>query len=56
MISTKNERHCASTLGELTFDTNNDSLDSVTQVPLIVGEALRSRRESNNQTNNLAGN
>ena len=55
-ISTKNERHWSSTLGELAIGKTNDWFDSASPALIMVGEALRARQKVNDLTNTDAEN
>ncbi|QWE25007.1 uroporphyrinogen-III C-methyltransferase [Polynucleobacter sp. AP-Elch-400A-B2] len=44
-VSTKNERHWSSTLGELAISRSNDWFDSTSPALIMVGEALREKRQ-----------
>jgi uroporphyrin-III C-methyltransferase len=44
-VSTKNERHWSSTLGELSIGKANDWFDSASPALIMVGEALREKRQ-----------
>lgn len=48
-VSTKNERHWSITLGELANGKANDWFDSASPALIIIGEALREKRQSTNQ-------
>jgi uroporphyrin-III C-methyltransferase len=50
-VSTKNERHWSSTLGELANGKANDWFDSKSPALIMVGEALREKRRVSNPTN-----
>ena len=45
-VSTKNERHWSSTLGELAIGKANDWFDSASPALLMVGEALREKQQA----------
>ena len=49
-VSTKNERHWSSTLGELANGKANDWFDSSSPALIMVGEALREKQQPINQT------
>jgi len=51
-VSTQNERHWSSTLGELANGKANDWFDSASPALIMVGEALR-EKQANKQTENL---
>jgi uroporphyrin-III C-methyltransferase len=53
-VSTKNERHWSSTLGELAQGKANDWFDSASPALIMVGEALREKQQTNNETNKQA--
>ena len=53
-VSTKNERHWSSTLGELANGKANDWFDSASPALIMVGEALREKHQTNNETNKQA--
>ena len=55
-VSTKNERHWSSTLGELAQGKANDWFDSASPALIMVGEALREKQQVSNKTNNPAMN
>ena len=48
-VSTKNERHWSSTLGQLADGKANDWFDSASPALIMVGEALREKQQSANQ-------
>jgi uroporphyrin-III C-methyltransferase len=48
-VSTKNERHWSSTLGQLADGKANDWFDSASPALIMIGEALRVKRQSANQ-------
>jgi len=48
-VSSKNERHWSSTLSQLADGKANDWFDSTSPVLIMVGEALRDKRQSANQ-------
>ena len=48
-VSTKNERHWSSTLGQLADGKANDWFDSASPALIMVGEALREKRQSANK-------
>jgi len=50
-VSTKNERHWSSTLGELANGKANDWFDSKSPALIMVGEALREKHQVSNNTN-----
>ena len=50
-VSTKNERHWSSTLGELANGKANDWFDSASPALIMVGEALREKQQTSNHTN-----
>jgi len=52
-VSTKNERHWSSTLGELATGRANDWFDSKSPALIMVGEALRGKQQASNHTNQL---
>jgi len=52
-VSTKNERHWSSTLGELAKGKANDWFDSASPALIMVGEALRVKQQVIEQTRNL---
>jgi uroporphyrin-III C-methyltransferase len=54
-VSTKNERHWSSTLGELAHGKANDWFDSASPALIMVGEALREHRQATAQTQELEG-
>ena len=49
-VSTKNERHWSSTLGELANGKANDWFDSASPALIMVGEALREKQQARNNT------
>lgn len=51
-VSTQNERHWSSTLGELANGKANDWFDSASPALIMVGEALREKQRTINGTNN----
>jgi uroporphyrin-III C-methyltransferase len=53
-VSTQNERHWSSTLGELAKGKANDWFDSASPALIMVGEALR-EKHSIKQTRDLQG-
>ena len=55
-VSTKNERHWSSTLGELANGKANDWFDSASPALIMVGEALREKQQTGNIPNNLVDN
>ena len=50
-VSTKNERHWSSTLGELANGGANDWFDSKSPALIMVGEALREKHQASNNAN-----
>lgn len=50
-VSTKNERHWSSTLGELANGKANDWFDSASPALIMIGEALREKQQTSNHTN-----
>jgi uroporphyrin-III C-methyltransferase len=52
-VSTKNERHWSSTLGELANGRANDWFDSKSPALIMVGEALREKHQASNNTNSV---
>jgi len=54
-VSTKNERHWSSTLGELANGKANDWFDSASPALIMVGEALREHQPDTAQTQELEG-
>jgi uroporphyrin-III C-methyltransferase len=50
-VSTKNERHWSSTLGELANGKANDWFDIKSPASIIVGEALREKQQTSDNTN-----
>ncbi|MEY4495554.1 MAG: hypothetical protein RL744_618 [Pseudomonadota bacterium] len=54
-VSTKNERHWSSTLGELANGKANDWFDSASPALIMVGEALREHQQATAQTQELEG-
>ena len=54
-VSTKNERHWSSTLGELANGKANDWFDSASPALIMVGEALREHQHTTEQTRELEG-
>ncbi len=52
-VSTQNERHWSSTLGELAEGKANDWFDSASPALIMVGEALREKRPVINQNIDL---
>jgi uroporphyrin-III C-methyltransferase len=52
-VSTKNERHWSSTLGELANGKANDWFDSASPALIMVGEALREHQQATTQTHEL---
>lgn len=55
-VSTQNERHWSSTLGELANGKANDWFDSASPALIMVGEALREKQQVNDKTSNQAEN
>jgi uroporphyrin-III C-methyltransferase len=55
-VSTKNERHWSSTLGQLADGKANDWFDSASPALIMVGEALRKKQQTGNIANNLVEN
>lgn len=53
-VSTKNERHWSSTLGELANGRANDWFDGASPALIMIGEALREKQQANNETNKQA--
>lgn len=51
-VSTQNERHWSSTLGELANGKANDWFDSASPALIMVGEALREKQQTINGTTN----
>lgn len=51
-VSTKNERHWSSTLGELAEGKANDWFDSASPALIMIGEALREKQQTNNINHN----
>lgn len=51
-VSTKNERHWSSTLGQLSDGKANDWFDSASPALIMVGEALREKQQTSNITHN----
>ena len=45
-VSTKNERHWSSTLGELANGKANDWFDSTSPALIMIGEALREKQQA----------
>lgn len=54
-VSTQNERHWSSTLGELAKGKANDWFDTASPALIMVGEALREKQQENIQTPDLQG-
>ena len=54
-VSTQNERHWSSTLGELAKGKANDWFDTASPALIMVGEALREKQQENIQTADLEG-
>jgi uroporphyrin-III C-methyltransferase len=54
-VSTKNERHWSSTLGELAQGKANDWFDSASPALIMIGEALREKQQASNETIQQAG-
>jgi uroporphyrin-III C-methyltransferase len=54
-VSTKNERHWSSTLGELANGKANNWFDSASPALIMVGEALREHQHTTEQTRELEG-
>jgi uroporphyrin-III C-methyltransferase len=54
-VSTKNERHWSSTLGELANGKANDWFDNASPALIMVGEALREHQQTTEQTRELEG-
>lgn len=54
-VSTKNERHWSSTLGELANGKANDWFDSASPALIMVSEALREHHQATTQTDALEG-
>jgi uroporphyrin-III C-methyltransferase len=52
-VSTANERHWSSTLGELANGKANDWFDSKSPALIMVGEALREKQKVSNNTNQV---
>jgi uroporphyrin-III C-methyltransferase len=52
-VSTKNERHWSSTLGELANGKANDWFDNASPALIMVGEALREHQQTTKQTREL---
>jgi uroporphyrin-III C-methyltransferase len=52
-VSTKNERHWSSTLGELANGKANDWFDSKLPALIMVGEALRAKQQTSDNTNQV---
>jgi uroporphyrin-III C-methyltransferase len=52
-VSTRNERHWSSTLGELANGKANDWFDSKSPALIMVGEALRAKQPVSNSTNQV---
>ena len=52
-VSTKNERHWSSTLGELANGKANDWFDSASPALIMVGEALREKQQARNNTHQV---
>ena len=52
-VSTKNERHWSSTLGELANGKANNWFDSASPALIMVGEALREHQQTTKQTHKL---
>jgi len=50
-VSTRNERHWSSTLGELANGKANDWFDSKSPALIMVGEALREKQQASNNAN-----
>lgn len=55
-VSTKNERHWSSTLGELAQGKANDWFDSASPALIMIGEALREKQQVSDKTNNQTEN
>jgi uroporphyrin-III C-methyltransferase len=53
-VSTQNERHWSSTLGELANGKANDWFNNASPALIMVGEALREKQQTSNETNKLA--
>ncbi|MBU3589088.1 uroporphyrinogen-III C-methyltransferase [Polynucleobacter sp. 80A-SIGWE] len=51
-VSTQNERHWSSTLGELAEGKANDWFDSASPALIMVGEALREKQRTSHEANN----
>ena len=51
-VSTKNERHWSSTLGELADGKANDWFDSASPALIMIGEALREKQQTSNIAHN----
>jgi uroporphyrin-III C-methyltransferase len=54
-VSTQNERHWASTLGELAKGKANDWFDTTSPALIMVGEALKEKQQENIQIADLEG-
>jgi uroporphyrin-III C-methyltransferase len=52
-VSTQNERHWSSTLGELANDKANDWFDSKSPALIMVGEALKEKQRVSNIINQV---
>ncbi|MBU3621088.1 uroporphyrinogen-III C-methyltransferase [Polynucleobacter sp. CS-Odin-A6] len=52
-VSTKNERHWSSSLGELAKGKANDWFDTASPALIMVGEALREKQQKNSPINDL---